>query len=149
MYTRNDESQSIDVLVTSFSKLHCVPGMHQGTRIRYKQGPPELNGHSAVKVADGMVIYGGESNGALQGDVWKYHFGKIIISSSVCNTIWYSSDGRLCLMARNVSAFKLAVKHVMLNRFHITNSLRTHVILFLFRFPNVEQGSLPPTLSSA
>ena len=50
--------------------------MHQWTRIRYKQGPPDLYGHTAVKVADGMVIYGGESNGVLQGDIWKYHFSK-------------------------------------------------------------------------
>ena len=63
---------------TELSELHRVSGMHQWTRIRYKQGPPELQGHSAVKVADGMVVYGGESNGLLQGDIWKYHFGKSV-----------------------------------------------------------------------
>ena len=64
--------------VTSVIELLRVSGMHQWTRIRYKQGPPELHGHSAVKVADGMVVYGGESNGVLQGDIWKYHFGKVV-----------------------------------------------------------------------
>ncbi len=53
-----------------------LAGTRQWTRIRFKQGPPELQGHSAVKVAGGMVIYGGESGGAAQGDIWAFSFGE-------------------------------------------------------------------------
>ena len=51
-------------------------GTRQWTRVRYRQGPPELHGHTAVKVADGMVLYGGEAGSGLQADIWKYHFGE-------------------------------------------------------------------------
>ena len=73
--TQNFENLGLFVKLMILMFDLFLPGMRQWTRIRYKQGPPELHNHTAVKVANGMLIYGGESNGVMQGEVWQFHFG--------------------------------------------------------------------------
>ncbi|XP_077869872.1 uncharacterized protein LOC102810221 [Saccoglossus kowalevskii] len=45
------------------------------SRIRYRQGPGELHGHSAVMVTNGMLIFGGEDGDRnMKNELWKFDF---------------------------------------------------------------------------
>ena len=53
-----------------------ITEMRTWHKIKCKTGPPELHGHSAGRVGNSMVVYGGEHQGVLQGDVWMFNFSK-------------------------------------------------------------------------
>ncbi len=41
-------------------------------------GPGPLHGHSAVRVRSHMLVVGGEKQGNLSDEVWRFHFGNSI-----------------------------------------------------------------------
>lgn len=43
-------------------------------------GPGPLHGHSAVRVRSHMLVIGGEKQGTLSDEVWRFHFS---------NSIWH------------------------------------------------------------
>ncbi|KAG1650232.1 hypothetical protein GQR58_028215 [Nymphon striatum] len=44
-------------------------------RMRSKTGPGEIHSHSATKVMSCMLIFGGQREGVLINELWRYHFG--------------------------------------------------------------------------
>ncbi|XP_070566677.1 uncharacterized protein [Ptychodera flava] len=56
------------------------------SRIRYRQGPGDLHGHSVVKVTDGMLIFGGaDGDGNVRNDLWKFYFDTHTWQKIVCH----------------------------------------------------------------
>ena len=48
--------------------------------------PGSLCGHSAVRVANSMMIFGGEGKEDYKNELWKFNFGKIIfVSNNISN----------------------------------------------------------------
>lgn len=47
--------------------------------IKVKVQPGPLHSHAACKIPSGMLIFGGERNGQLVDEVWRFSFGKLII----------------------------------------------------------------------
>lgn len=45
------------------------------SRIKSNKGPGELHSHTAIKAYGSMFVFGGENQGKLQGDLWRFHFG--------------------------------------------------------------------------
>ncbi|XP_077978700.1 uncharacterized protein LOC144434118 [Glandiceps talaboti] len=55
------------------------------SRIRYRQGPGDLHGHSVVKVTDGMLVFGGEDgDGHVKNDLWKFTFDTHVWQKLTC-----------------------------------------------------------------
>lgn len=51
----------------------------QWTSIKCKPfGPGPLHGHSAVRVRSHMLVIGGEKQGTLSDEVWRFHFSNLI-----------------------------------------------------------------------
>ena len=48
------------------------------TRVKSYGSPGSLCGHSAVRVANSMMIFGGEGKEDYKNELWKFNFGKII-----------------------------------------------------------------------
>lgn len=49
---------------------------HSWSRIKSRGGPPGLFGHSAIKIGEGMLIFGGEAtDGNLQNTMWRFELG--------------------------------------------------------------------------
>ena len=57
------------------------------TKIKCNRGPGELYGHSAIKAFNCMFIFGGERNGNLLQELWRFNFGKFFIKFSPIN--WF------------------------------------------------------------
>ena len=54
-----------------------VAESRQWTRVKSRQSPGFLHGHSAVRVAGSMMIFGGEdSEGDYRNDLWRFDFGE-------------------------------------------------------------------------
>ena len=51
--------------------------------VRSKPGPGCLHSHSAVKLHNWMVLFGGEREGQTVNEVWRFHFGEFTNSSIV------------------------------------------------------------------
>lgn len=45
--------------------------------IKTKSNPGPLHSHAVCKLPSSMLIFGGETNGLLLNDLWRFHFGKI------------------------------------------------------------------------
>lgn len=43
--------------------------------IKCKVNPGPLHSHVACKLPSSMIIFGGERNGQLVNDLWRFHFG--------------------------------------------------------------------------
>ena len=51
--------------------------------MRSKPGPGCLHSHSAVKLDNLMVLFGGEREGQTVNEVWRFHFGEFTNNSIV------------------------------------------------------------------
>lgn len=45
-------------------------------QVRARPNPGYLHSHVAAKLHSSMVVFGGERQGEVLNDLWRYHFGK-------------------------------------------------------------------------
>ncbi|XP_078572122.1 uncharacterized protein LOC144859393 [Branchiostoma floridae x Branchiostoma japonicum] len=66
------------------------------SRVRFRSGPPELSGHSAVKAAHCMLVFGGQdSSGTLRQDMWRFSFANQTWDKIIINRMWPSPRTQL------------------------------------------------------
>ncbi|XP_019635193.1 PREDICTED: uncharacterized protein LOC109478145 [Branchiostoma belcheri] len=66
------------------------------SRVRFRSGPPELSGHSAVKAAHCMLVFGGQdSTGTLRQDMWRFSFANQTWDKIIINRMWPSPRTQL------------------------------------------------------
>ena len=53
-----------------------LAGKLKWSRVKGRHQVPPLHGHTASKVANTMILFGGQSGGVMQQDVWCFHFSK-------------------------------------------------------------------------
>lgn len=68
-------------LFTKFNtkfNIKSIAGTRRWHRIKANKGPGELHSHSAIEAFNSMFIFGGERNGNLLRELWRFHFSKYI-----------------------------------------------------------------------
>ena len=58
---------------------HIPPVSRCWHPVRSKPGPGCLHSHSAVKLLNLMVLFGGEKEGQTVNEIWHFHFGECIL----------------------------------------------------------------------
>ena len=66
--------------------------------VRSKPGPGCLHSHSAVKMLNQMLVFGGEKEGQTVNEIWRFHFGKFLYCLLDVNNILHQllKPGRNC-----------------------------------------------------
>ena len=71
--------------------------------IKCKVSPGFLHSHIACKLPNSMIVFGGERNGRLVNEFWKFQFGKCILSASTAPQVSRDAFTKSVLIKRRNS----------------------------------------------
>lgn len=65
------------MLITLFAGLFTATKKWFAVKCKFSPGP--LHSHAACKLPSSMLLFGGERNGELVNELWRFHFGERFI----------------------------------------------------------------------
>ena len=79
-YTFHGWQPVLKLLESRTIKVKCpscaVAATRRWLKMKTNKGPPPMRGHSACRMADTMLVFGGSQGATLYGDLWSFHFGE-------------------------------------------------------------------------